>query len=318
MSFSISKTLPLRRLLSRIGHSTYRFNTILVGLSCVAAGGGDGGAIAVTWTKPESAGTAKNAASQARSFACAGALVLAADVLDAFLREIAEETWLRFAPHTVGIATKAQTRTKDQGGAYSVAERAEALAVDLGIEDLPAIALIELFSKWRNVVAHSLDRSPNLAPRFLSELKQQGKQISDLHSHLCVDLAISNFQNRAVPVPKEVTSLIANAVRFARAIDKAAILRVASEPGGVEAAADWGLSRFFTEHGRTSRSLIADAWQGNQDRRSNAIKKWLASVGVSESSKPISAILRSSYVPDLAALSREQFASRYGGGTSSD
>src|ERR1700730_7154047 len=158
MPLSISKTLPLRHLLSRIGHSTYRFNTILVGLDCVAKGGGDGGSIAVTWPKPGNTREAEHTASKARSFACAGAIMLATDVFDSFLRDLAEGSWLQFQPVTVGIATKAYTRPKEKGGAYSVAERAKALAIDLEIDNLQAVALIDLFAKWRNVVAHAADR----------------------------------------------------------------------------------------------------------------------------------------------------------------
>jgi hypothetical protein len=247
MPLSISKTLPLRHLLSRIGHSTYRFNTVLVGLDCVAKGGGDGGSIAVTWTKPRNKQEAEHTASQARSFACAGASVLAADIFDSFLRDLAENSWLRFKPETVEIATKARTRPKEQGGAYSVAERAEALAFDLGIDDPQSLALIEMFAKWRNVVAHTSDRSPNLDPKLRKVLVKKAIPIAAGHSNFSVALAIKNFEARAIPVPKEVTSLMANAVRFARTIDEAAIRRVASTPEGVEVAADWAIRHFFKQ-----------------------------------------------------------------------
>src|ERR1035437_5492832 len=93
---TISRSPPFRRLLSRIGHSTYRLNTILVGLEQIAAGAGKIGAVAVTWTKPKSLKGAKQTADQARIFACASALVLANDVFDSFLREFALEEWLGF------------------------------------------------------------------------------------------------------------------------------------------------------------------------------------------------------------------------------
>jgi hypothetical protein len=88
MTLAISRTTPFRRLLLRIGQSTYRLNTVLVGLNCVASGLGDAGAIAVTWTKPASLEKARQVADQARIFTCASALVLGADVFDSFLREL--------------------------------------------------------------------------------------------------------------------------------------------------------------------------------------------------------------------------------------
>ncbi|MCK1330245.1 hypothetical protein IVB57_18095 [Bradyrhizobium sp. CW9] len=309
---SISETPPLRHLLSRIGYSTHRFNTILVGLKTVADGMGDGGAIAVTWTKPRNKNEAESAASSARSFACSGAMVLAVDVLDAFLRELAEQDWLKFKPETVRIATKAHTRPKAQGGAYSVAERAEALADDLGIDDSQTIALIELFAKWRNVVAHNAERVSQLEDRFRKKLEENSTQIGAGHSHFSVTLGITNFEKRAIPVPKEVTSLMANAVRFARAVDEAAIKRVASTSDEVQSAADWLLSDWFKKNVDIAHAMIADGLQGPNDRRVKSITKWLANAGVSNSKNAVSATLAETYRSDLAALSKKQFCERLG------
>ncbi|MDO8295826.1 MAG: hypothetical protein Q7T19_05215 [Caulobacter sp.] len=298
--------------MSRIGSATYRFNTILVGLESVAAERGDAGAIAVSWTKPNGPAQAKNAATQARSFACAGAIVLAADVFDSYIREVAEEDWLSFDNDVVDIATKAITRPKEKGGAYSVAERAMALSEDVGVDDLTSIALIDLFSKWRNVVAHSSDRNPKIDSNSRHVLLEQSGQISKSHAHLRVDLAIRNFESRAVPVPKEVTSLVANAVRFAKSIDEAAVRRVSSTTQEIEDVAEALLRRFFLKRGATSaRSIVADLWQGEESRRFMGLIKLMGSLGISESSKPISAVLRANYVSELCALTRDQFEHRY-------
>lgn len=312
MELSISRTLPLRHMLSRIGSATYRFNTALVGLDCIANGAGDGGAIAVTWTKPRSLAEAKSAAAQARSFACAGAIVLAADVFDSFLRDIAGEGWLCFSPETVEIATKAKTRSKDGGGAYSVAERTQAITDELKITDKASIALIDLFSKWRNVVTHSADRLPKLDPSMRQELFNHRERIGTDHAHLRIDMAIKNFDKRAIPVPKEVTSLIANAVRLARLIDEASVNRVAATQQQTELAATLLLSRFFRDRGiKFSRSFVADAWQGDDGRRADYLVKLLGSLGVSNSSKPVSAPLPSNFISNLTALSRDEFEAKF-------
>ena len=46
--------------------------------------------------------------------------------------------------------------------AYSLAERTAALAPELDCYDGFSVALVDLFSKWRNVVAHTSDRAPQL------------------------------------------------------------------------------------------------------------------------------------------------------------
>lgn len=87
MQLLFSRTKPFRNLQRHIGGSTYRMNTIFVGLNCVANGQGDSGAIAVTWAKP-SEKNRENVANQAKIFACTSAMVLGADVVDTFLKEI--------------------------------------------------------------------------------------------------------------------------------------------------------------------------------------------------------------------------------------
>jgi hypothetical protein len=193
-----------------------------------------------------------------------------------------------------------------------VAERAEALAVELDINDPQSIALIELFAKWRNVVAHNADRAAQLDERFLRVLETYSTQIATRHSHFSVTLGITNFGNRAIPVPKEVTSLMANAVRFARALDQAAIKRVASTADGVEAAADWLLSDWLKTKDEIAHAMIADGLQGRKDRRVNSVVKWLANAGVANPKTAISAELHETYLFDLAALSKKQFCERFG------
>lgn len=312
MTLAISRTRPLRQLLAGIGSSTYRLNTILVGLDCVAKGEGDGGAIAVTWTKPRSEAEAKNAAAQARSFACAGTLVLAADVFDVFIRDFSKESWLNFSAATCDIATKAVMNSDEGGRAYSVAERAEALATDLNISDVQSISLIDLFAKWRNVIAHEKERKPALADRAREELLRRQQGIREGFAHLSIAHAIENFEQRKVPVPKEVTSLVANAVRFARSIDEAAIRRVAATREGIEVVAEHFLLRYFSslDVGK-AKARISDLLQGDKARRANNLSRLLSNLGISASSNPISAPLNVAFLTELAELSPEQFRSRY-------
>lgn len=298
--------------MSRIGSSTYRLNTILVGLNCIEKGHGDGGSIAVTWQKPNGIDQAKNTAAQARKFACSGAIVLAADVFDAYLRDIVEEYWLRFSADTIGVATKSQTRPKAQGGAYSVAERTEAIANELNINNIMSIALIELQAKWRNIVAHDSERRVNLRSDLRSDLLDRRVEISKKFSHLRIDEAIKNFEGRKVPVPKEVTSLIANAVRLAQSIDETAIRRVASSVDEMRATVDFLLKDHFTRMGgKAARAKVADLFQGDQSRRAATLSKILENVGVTKSSKPISCVISEESCLDLISLSRAEFEKKY-------
>jgi hypothetical protein len=294
--------------------STYRLNTVLVGLECVAAGGGEAGSVAVTWTKPATLDQARQAADQARIFACASALVLGADVFDSFLREFANESWLGFASETRDIATKAKTRHRDSGGEYSIAERAEALCGNLGLDDPVRIAALHLLAKWRNVVAHSAERPARLTASRRSTLNQAASEIHDRYSHLDVGLALRNFDAHKVPVAKEVTSLVAIAVNFSRTLDETAIKCAAPTPDKMSAAAEQMLLAYFKaspELAVNPWKELSDAWQGGAARRRSMLKKFLAATGITANQKPVSALLPDGFVEDIVMLSRDDFARRF-------
>lgn len=314
MALTVSRSTPFRHLQSRIGKSTYQLNTVLVGLECIGTGGGETGSLAVTWTKPATPDKARQVANQARIFACTSALVLAADVFDSFLREFAREEWLGFAPQTQDIACKAVTRSANDGGEYSISERAEALSVDLGLVEPIKIAALDLLAKWRNVVVHNSERSVRLKAERRRTLIDAKSEFNDRYSHLNISLALKNFEGRKMPVPKEVTSLIAVAVNFSRLLDETAIRRAAPTPDKMSAAAEQMLRGYFKaspERPISPWRELSDAWQGGTTRRRNILKKVLGQMGISANSKPVSAPLPETFVEDIVSLSRDDFALRF-------
>jgi hypothetical protein len=321
----LNRTPPFRRLQSRIGSATYRLNTIFVGLESIAEGRSDTGALAVTWRAPP-AGSERQVANQARIFASAGALVLAGDLVDAFVKELASEKWLTFSDQASSIATKAANRSKEQGGDYSVAERFEALCSDLGMSYIYEVAVIDLMVKWRNVVAHSADRTPKLGSSNKAILLEHSTAISEKYSHLNIRLAIENFERRKTPVPKEITSLIAIVVNFCRKLDQASIRRVAGTESGMERSVDSILTRYFSEHSK-AKSFLAEILQGDYGSRLTAFGKLLSNLGISEAevSKgraagrmqpagtaiPVSGLLNDLYVQDIANSSLTCLCERF-------
>ena len=200
-----------------------------------------------------------------KNFACSAALVLAADVFDQYLCDIAEEDWLSFEKYTREIAAKEITRPKDEGGNYSISERAEALLKELGQESTePLLAALDLFSKWRNAVVHSSIRKPKLKTQFRKILINSKKHFHEHYSHLDIELAIQNFEHKKTPVPKETTSLIAAAQNASKMIDEAAIQRVAGTPELMEVATERILLNHFADpdHLQFVYAEICEAWQG--------------------------------------------------------
>jgi hypothetical protein len=307
MSFSISRSKPFRHLQSKIGHSTYRLNTIFVGLSCVAAGQGDGGSIAVSWAKPSEL-KAREVANQARIFACAGALTFSFDIFDSFLIGLAKEKWMGFSSNTVDIVTKAVTRSSQNE--YSVAERANELCIDLGIEDPVRIAAIELMAKWRNAVVHGGDREVRLTEHSKKELLSAKQEFYDKYSHLDIALAIKNFESKNVPVSKEVTTLAAIIVNFSRQLDEAAIKRAAGDEQSIQNVTTMLLKRYFSTTPKPWVEL-SNSWNGSLAKRKDALNKFLANAGVTESKSGISVDLPKSYLDEVCELSINDFAFRF-------
>jgi hypothetical protein len=173
------------------------------------------------------------------------------------------------------------------------------------------VAALDLFAKWRNVVAHSSERSARLVPERRTTLLEAASDIYDRYSHLDIALAIQNFESRKVPVPKEVTSLIAIAVNLSRQMDEAAIRRFAGTPERIPLVADRMLHGYFERSVEPLKEL-SDAWQGDASRRLAMLKKIFASVGMTESDARISEPLPETFLEEVVALSRDEFALRFG------
>lgn len=310
MTFAISRTASFRSLQASIGVSTYRLNTIFVGLDCIARGMGHGGALAVTWSKPLEK-DAPSVAHQARSFACAASLAFSFDVVDSFLRALANEEWLEFDPQTVRIATKAETR---KGGAeYSFSDRMRALLEDLKLECELIVATAELFSRWRNAVVHQADRSNRLSPESKAVLVSAKSHFHEKYSHMDIQLALENFEGKNVPVAKEVTTLIAIMVNGCRRLDEAAIRRAAPDSKAMERVAETLLRKSFGSgtSGTASWNHLSTSWHGSDANKLALLKKVLPSVGLTPTTKPVSPMLSESFCVDLASLSLGELAKRY-------
>lgn len=314
MPIAISRTAPFRYFQSRIGSATYRLNTVLVGLEHIANGADKVGSLPVTWKKPENKQIARQVADQAKIFACSGAIVLAGDVVDYFVRDISKEPWLGFTRETIDIATKAITRSPALGGAYSVAERAGAICIELKLDQPIGLAALELFSKWRNITVHRDDRMTRLPKANRELLIQSAEFFHKNYSHFNIELAIKNFESGKTPVPKETSSLIAAAQNICREIDSASIKRVASTTNQIEEVADALLNAYFHTARTNSKSgwqELSDAWQGSDTLRRSNLLKIFQRVGLTETKEPISAELEEKYIDNLVTLNRDEFAQRF-------
>jgi hypothetical protein len=115
-------------------------------------------------------------------------------------------------------------------------------------------------------------------------------------------------------VPKEVTTLIAICVKFASKVNDKAIKRVASEPERFAQCVDQMLIEHFArsnEYNKSGWSIIADASQGEVERRRQVWKNILSQIGIGEGKDPVSAPLPNNYLDELTSLSAPDLATRF-------
>lgn len=307
---AISRTGSFRRFQSRIGSATYRLNTIFVGLEHIAAGKGKkANGLAVTWTEPATPESAKQVADQARSFACLAATALAFDVTDRYLFDLADEEWLGISESTRSILTKSVQRPSSEGGAYGLHERASEVASEFGVDEPIHVALLELLAKWRNTSVHGAERKVMLSERSLEALSNT-EEISTRYSHLDIRLALENLASNKVPVPKEITSLIASAQNFFRKIDEAAIIKVAGSEEKIRQIFIGHLRRHFLRSSTVdsaNKGAVAEFFRAGVDWRRAYLLKVIAPFGLTATTKAISAPISDTLIDDFTHLDAKKF-----------
>lgn len=313
---AISRTVPFRQFQARLGSATYRLNTIFVGLEHVAVGAGKPphGA-AISWTKPADANKAKQAADQARIFACTAAMAFAVDVADQYISGIVQVSWLDFPVSVKEIATKAKTRSANDGGAYSLAERAQAICDHLCLSHPLLLGLLDLLAKWRNITIHSGERHVSISSDTRSAILEGAATMNEKYSHFDVVLALKNFEQKKLPVAKEITSLIAACQNFFRQIDEAAIKKAAGTSTGLRYTLNSMMRDYFFAGDKRKdliASRMAEFMQGDSERRRYYLLRSIAPLGMSRTTSPISAVLGDNDVDEILGMSTDQLTTKLG------
>ncbi|MBJ6122947.1 hypothetical protein [Sphingomonas mollis] len=207
-----------------------------------------------------------------------------------------------------------------------MSERFGALCADLAISCDVELAIIDMISKWRNVAVHTDDRSVKLASSTKAILKDAAHSLRQKNSHIDINLAVENLENRKMPVPKEITTLISMSVNFCRKVDQAAIVRVAGNREGMRQVVDRILADCLQQSDKAS-AMLAELMQGSLDRKKRGLRNVLRNLGISElattqgrsagrrtddgEALPVSALLPDSYLDELAELSLPQLRQRF-------
>ena len=203
-----------------------------------------------------------------------------------------------------------------------MAERAASICAELSHDAPINLAALELLSKWRNVVVHGdpdapedSNRPPEIDSEHANTLRNAASQLHASHAHIDIALALKNFSEQKIPLPKETTTLVALVVRLAKDLDAIAITRLAGSQNSFEKITDELLRRYFNERGTrkiSSWSEISNTLQGDRLLRLHNISKILANIGISMTETPASASLSPEYLEQLQSMTRDEFAERFG------
>ena len=201
-STTISSPLPpLSEFLKHAGQAVFSLNTLVVGLDAVENGYDKPATLDVSWNPVDR----KVAARKSRKF-----------VLEAVLVRMAEA----LKEHTVALSKL--RRLSDLESQFtantSAAEKVGRIGREiLGPENylVPAVVLL---MHWRNRVVHKNSKAV-LAPAEKAVLRKNENEIAENYKGLSVDCLLCHFEERR-PTLKDISSLIAMSIRFARSIDK--------------------------------------------------------------------------------------------------
>lgn len=302
---NVSRTKPFRNLQAGIGRSTYRLNTIVVGLELVARGGERPPELSIKWESPAKP-AARQVADQAKSFALVSALVYGADIFDTYLREIVEEEWLRFDPSTIQVAGK---RGSGPGGHdYSMRERTLKLMDDLGLKDEDAhAALLDLLAMWRNNVVHrSRGKIREMDTKVRLNIIESSEVLRKKYANIAISKTLEAFDRNSYPSRKDTTVLLAACQNLARRIDEAAIRRVLPDELAVEELARCFLSKRWTKASSDQRGWreFCLLWALTPQERERGLIKVLGQMLFTQAKEQVSPILSQEFVVQLAHLSR--------------
>ncbi|MDW9593798.1 hypothetical protein GOA63_16455 [Sinorhizobium meliloti] len=306
---AISRSAPFRSLQQGIGQSTFRLNTIVVGLELIADGGSKAIDLPVVWKKPDTPQKARQVADQARQFALTSALVYSSDLFDQFLRQLVRLKWADFPEEVVKVVSKEVT--KPEGKAYSVTERVEKLADYLNVDERTGIAMLALLIEWRNSIVHGAKtRKRSIGNSSRNVLMENSDLLSKKYSNIDVSLTINRFESGEQPRRKDTTVLIASCQNLARILDQATIRNIAKTRDGIIYLTESLLrERWNSEGGRDEYCAV---WNNNKVGRRILFEKVLNQLGISRTSKPVSACLDDGFVEDFVEQDRASLEKRLG------
>lgn len=192
---------PLRIFLNDVGRAVFVLNTVVVGLDAVERGHSKPETLDISWEPRER----EVAARQARKFILEAVIVRTSEAIAQYVAAVSK------LPRMADVRARWADDTGD-------AERTRLLS-DKVTNGSFLGAGTELVIHWRNRIVHS-DSRAKLAPTSKKLLQDIEDIIEEKYRGLSVDLVLAHFEEGR-PTLKDVSSLIAMSINWARSVDAA-------------------------------------------------------------------------------------------------
>lgn len=230
--------------LKNVGDSVHSINTIVVGLTSIETGNYEKPTdLTIKWNTSDN----KFSARRARTYALKSALIYVDDSLANYLKgirvlldnEILQSILTRFNPQFDPVlestfkakypwtyrlfnkqnqkATSSNEKSKEYKHISSV-DRIRALNEFFNFEKPYWFPCIVMLIRWRNKVVHQTSAG-QLSHEEINILAQNSKVIKRNHANIDINKTITHFDKNEITL-KDVTTLIAVAIRYARFIDE--------------------------------------------------------------------------------------------------
>jgi len=295
---AISRTPPFSHFQDAAGNATFHINTTVVGLELVAGGGEKPPKLNINWTRPKEP---RQSVEQTKQFILLAILAHVVDSFDVLLRDYADLDWLGLESLRELLGKSA---TKPGGKGYSISERTEAVLDNLGIAERDALSLLALGVAWRNSLAHTGRARQKIPDGVADYLTAAASRLSDRYAAIDIEAMLVRFSKGDRPTLKDATTLVAASQNLARALDEALIRRVAGTTEQLLKIVRSSLARAFKE----DEAQWKRVWGRDPAARARALLHFVAQLGITETSHPVSAALESGEIGRIALVSQSRIA----------
>jgi hypothetical protein len=311
--FTIHRTRAFRNFQKSVGNFTAHINTAYVGTELIALGTKKPDNLRIRWQEPNDA---RNFIHETRSLLHAAMLGYVFTAVERFLRDLADDKWLKLEPAKCDILRKAVT--KQGGSAYSITERFSQLDLELEPRASWDALLVEVLVVWRNRNVHEKSAKKDneemsdsrLSKDSRKSLKEFSDQIHSQYGGMNVEELIKHLDQNKAPSRKELVGIVSAAQNYVRMVDNGLIKRAVRSEMSLALIAK---QEIYDNLSRDDGKAIELLWGKDREARERRFQAILLEAGFTDVEKKriVNISLPEDFISGIASLSTAEQAREY-------